>query len=108
MSDAQSSFQEGERSAEGPGSGPGSSDLRRRAVRGFAWSMISFGGNKLLVFVSTLVLARLLVPGDFGVVAAGLTFIAYLEVTLDLGMSSAIVYQQEKGHTRSVHVAFTM
>src|ERR1700712_5447706 len=83
-------------------------ELRGRAVRGFAWAAISFGGNKLLVFASTLVLTRLLVPADFGVVAAGLTFIAYLEVTLDLGVGSAIVYQQDKGHTRGVHVAFTM
>ncbi|MDQ1650431.1 MAG: hypothetical protein QOG60_2488 [Frankiaceae bacterium] len=83
-------------------------ELRGRAVRGFAWAAISFGGNKLLVFASTLVLTRLLAPSDFGVVAAGLTFIAYLEVALDLGVGSAIVYQQEKGHTRGVHVAFTM
>ncbi len=97
--------------ADGAGSDEtrsGAGDLRTRAVRGFAWSMISFGGNKLLVFVSTLVLARLLAPSDFGVVAAGLTFMAYLELTLDLGMSAAVIYQQERGHTRSVHVAFTM
>lgn len=81
--------------------------IRRRAVRGFAWAAVSFGGNKLLVFISTLVLTRLLVPADFGVVAAGLTVIAYLEVTLDLGMSAAIVYQQEQGQPRSVSVAFT-
>jgi O-antigen/teichoic acid export membrane protein len=53
------------------------------------------------------VLTPLLVPADFGVVAAGLTVIAYLEVTLDLGMSAAVVYQQERGQSRSVAVAFT-
>lgn len=92
-------------SSDGAGEG---AELRGRAVRGFAWAAVSFGGNKLLVFVSTLVLTRLLAPSDFGVVAAGLTFIAYLEVALDLGVGSAIVYQQEKGHSRGVHVAFTM
>lgn len=74
--------------------------MRIRAVRGFAWAALSFGGNKLLVFASTLVLTRLLDPADFGVVAAGLTVIAYLEVMLELGMSSAIVYRQERGCER--------
>ena len=92
----------------GSDSAGGGAAIRGRAVRGFAWAAISFGGNKLLVFLSTLVLTRLLAPSDFGVVAAGLTFIAYLEVTLDLGMSSAIIYQQERGHTRTVHVAFSI
>jgi len=87
--------------------GAASKGIQRRAVKGFSWAAISFGGNKLLVFVSTLVLTRLLAPADFGVVAAGLTVIGYLEVTLDLGMSSAIVYQQEEGQSRSVAVAFT-
>jgi lipopolysaccharide exporter len=87
--------------------GAASKGIQRRAVKGFSWAAISFGGNKFLVFVSTLVLTRLLAPAEFGVVAAGLTVIAYLEVTLDLGMSSAIVYQQEEGQSRSVAVAFT-
>jgi len=70
--------------------------------------VVSFGGSKLLAFVATLVLARLLLPADFGVLAASLTVIAYLEIMLDLGMSSAIVYRQEKGHPHSVTVAFTL
>ena len=82
--------------------------IRRRAVRGASWAVVSFGANRLLVFVSTLVLARLLVPADFGVVAAGLTVMAFLEVALDLGMSAAIVYQQENGHSHGVTVAFTL
>jgi PST family polysaccharide transporter len=82
--------------------------LRGQAVRGFLWSAISFGGNKLFVFVSTLVLTRLLDPANFGVVAAGLVAIAYYEVLLDLGLSSALVQQQKTGHGRSVNAAFTV
>lgn len=93
---------------DGSGTAAAAAGIRRRAVRGAAWAAISFGGNKLLVFVSTLVLTRLLVPQAFGVVAAGLTVIAYLEVVLDLGLSAAIVYQQDKDHSRAVSVAFTL
>lgn len=82
--------------------------LGREAVKNFSWAAISFGGNRFVVFLSTLVLARLLAPRDFGVVAAGLAVIAYLEVALDLGVSSALIYEQEKGVTERVQTAFTL
>jgi lipopolysaccharide exporter len=47
-------------------------DLRRRAVRGFLWAAASYAGGRLLVFGATLVLARILVPDDFGLVAFAL------------------------------------
>jgi lipopolysaccharide exporter len=82
--------------------------ITARAVKGFAWQVASFGGNRLMVFVSTLALARLLVPRDFGVFAAALTFAQYLEVMLDFGVGSYLVYDQEKGRTPRLDVAFTL
>ncbi|MCB0950924.1 MAG: oligosaccharide flippase family protein, partial [Mycobacterium sp.] len=64
--------------------------LTTRSVRGFLWALFGFGGGKLIVFGSTLVLARLLTPEAFGVIAAGLAFIAYLQVLLDLGIGASV------------------
>jgi PST family polysaccharide transporter len=83
-------------------------ELTTRAAKSFSWSAVSLGSNRLLVFVSTLVLARILTPHDFGVVAAAMTFILYLEVALDLGVGSALVYEQEAGITDRVQSAFTL
>jgi len=80
----------------------------RTAGSSFFWSAVSFGATKLLVFVVTLVMARLLVPEDFGVVSVGLSIVAFLEVALDLGVGSALIYEQEKGITRRVQIAFTL
>jgi PST family polysaccharide transporter len=80
----------------------------RSAGSSFLWSAASFGSSKLLVFVTTLVMARLLVPEDFGVVAVGLAIVSFLEVALDLGVGSALVYEQERGITRRVQTAFTL
>ncbi len=80
----------------------------RAAGSSFGWSAVSFTASKLLVFVVTLVMARLLVPEDFGVVAVGLAIIAFLEVALDLGVGSALVYEQERGITPRVQTAFTL
>ncbi|MGY1846853.1 oligosaccharide flippase family protein [Blastococcus sp. SYSU DS1021] len=80
----------------------------RTAGSSFLWSAVSFTASKLLVFLVTLVMARLLVPEDFGVVAVGLAIVAFLEVALDLGVGSALVYEQERGITPRVQTAFTL
>jgi lipopolysaccharide exporter len=80
----------------------------RTALHSFLWAGLSFGLTKVAVFVSTLVLARILVPDDFGVVAAALTMIALFEIGLDLGVGSALIHDQEKGITSRVQTAFTL
>lgn len=93
---------------EAAGGGPPPTWLTGAAVRSFVWALLSFGSNKAVVFVTTLVLARVLVPADFGLVAGGLAVLAYLEVALDLGVGSTLVYEQESGITRRVRTAFTV
>ena len=44
-------------------------DLKGRSVRGGFWTLGSQGAQFLLQTVSTVVLARLLTPADFGIVA---------------------------------------
>jgi lipopolysaccharide exporter len=82
--------------------------LTAQAVRSVAVTALSFGGNKLLVFISTVVLARLLTPKDFGVVAAASAVILYFDVVLDLGIGAALIYEQEDGTTERVQTAFTL
>lgn len=79
-----------------------------RAITSFGWAAASFGINRFLLFVATLVLARVLAPSDFGLVAAGMTLITYFEIGLDLGVGSALIYEQEKGITARVQTAFTL
>ena len=56
---------------------------------GFLWTTLAWGGNRVVIFVLTLVLARLLTPADFGLVTAALTLIAMLDAALDLGVGAA-------------------
>ena len=88
--------------------GDGSAQVGRKAVKSLVWSGLSFGFTRVVVFITTLLLARLLVPEDFGVVAAALAVIAYLEIMLDLGLGAALIYDQEKGVTPRLHTAFTL
>jgi PST family polysaccharide transporter len=80
--------------------------LSRRAVAGFGWAYGSFVGGKLFAFVATLVLARLLVPEQFGLVSFALAVIAYLDNVTDLGMGSALIYRSDAKDPRVASSAF--
>lgn len=75
---------------------------------GVFWSLLSFVGSKGLTFLATLVLARLLAPSEFGILAAVLAFITLLEVISDIGMKATVIYESEEGVTGRVQTAFTL
>ena len=81
-------------------------DLGRRAFTSFLWAAASYAGGKVLVFAATLVLARLLVPADFGVVAFALAVIYYLEYVTDLGLGAALIYRSDADDPRVSSTAF--
>jgi lipopolysaccharide exporter len=81
-------------------------DLGRRAFTGFLWAGASYAGGKILVFLATLVLARLLVPSEFGLVAFALAVIYYLEYVTDLGLGAALIYRSDAEDPRVSSTAF--
>jgi lipopolysaccharide exporter len=94
--------------ASGSGTPETGADVGRASARGFAWTALAWGGNRLVVLGLTLVLARILVPADFGLVTAALTVIAILDAALDLGLGAAVVAEQERGITPRIRAAFTL
>jgi PST family polysaccharide transporter len=85
---------------------PAMRDLGHRAFTGFLWAGASRMGGKVLVFVATLVLARLLVPSEFGLVAFALAVIYYLEYVTDLGLGAALIYRSDAADRRVSSTAF--
>ena len=68
--------------------------VARRSVHGVAWNYASFGLGKLLVFLTTAVLARLLTPADFGLVAIATLTVSYLAILRDLGLGAALIQRR--------------
>lgn len=66
--------------------------LRKAAVRGTLWEYLSTYSGKLIIFISTIVLARLLAQEDFGVTGYAIVFISFLEVIQGLGVGPALIY----------------
>jgi len=69
--------------------------LGKQVLRGSVLSYGSFLINKLLTFASTLILARLLVPRDFGLVGYALLVLGFLFVLKNMGMGTALIYRQD-------------
>lgn len=70
-------------------------DLTSRASRGFIWVLAGTGVQGMLQLVVVAVLARLLVPEDFGVVSAALAVVGVTLVVSLLGIGPAIIRQPE-------------
>jgi O-antigen/teichoic acid export membrane protein len=77
------------------------STLVRAGILGMLWSNAAFYGGKLMVFISTVLLARLLIEEDFGVAGYALIAISLLEVLNNLGVGQALIYEREDAEAAS-------
>jgi O-antigen/teichoic acid export membrane protein len=73
-------------------------DLKGRSVRGGFWTLLSQGAMFVLGSVSTIVLARLLTPADFGIVAMVTAVTSLGQAFADLGLSEATIQRTEITH----------
>lgn len=68
--------------------------LAAQAGRGIAWSSAGKAVSQLVGVVVSLVLARLLAPADFGLVAMAVIVTGFLGVVGDLGLTSALIQRE--------------
>lgn len=70
-------------------------DLRKKTVVGSFWVLFERFGYLGIQFISNLVLARLLMPSDFGTIGILIVFTTLSYVLVDSGLSSALVQKKE-------------
>ena len=73
--------------------------LQRRVARGLTWTLIDTWGSQLIGLVIFAILARLLTPVDFGLVALAAVFVSFAALFVDLGLGDALI--QRRALTRS-------
>ena len=79
-----------------------------KTARAMFWAYGSYVGGRLISLVSIAVLARLLVPADFGLVALALTFIAFVDLLQGLGISEALVIGDSRDLDERAETAFSI
>ncbi len=67
----------------------------RQTLHGIFWAYGSYVAGRILVLVSVAILARLLSPSQFGLVAFALTVTALLDTISDLGVSQALIVTKD-------------
>lgn len=88
---------------EKPGDKDGS--LTSRTLRNFLWMSGGNGAEAVFKILVLTILARLLLPGEFGFVSAALTVVALAEVTGRIGVAPALIQLQD---LRREHIATGM
>jgi len=69
--------------------------LARGAARGAAWNVLTVAVSRGTVLLTTVVLARILGPEDFGLLALAMLVVLYLDVVGDAGVAAAVIQRQE-------------
>lgn len=84
------------------------SGIASRTVRGMFWAYGSYVVGRLLVLLTIAILARLLTPSEFGLVAFALTVTALLDTVADLGVSEALVVVKQDDVGTKADTAWTL
>lgn len=82
--------------------------LRRKSLVGLSWTILQLGGSQALRFVGNLVLARLLYPEAFGVMAVIQTVITGIAMISDVGIKPSIIRNQSEHDQAFLNTAWTI
>lgn len=70
-------------------------NIQKKLASGLVWTFAESASAKIVNFLVTLVLARLLMPAEYGTVAIVNVVIAFLDVIVISGMGSALVQKKD-------------
>ena len=71
-------------------------DFGRTTARAATWAFLSGSGTKIVTLVGLTLLARLLAPAEFGLLAFAMTYIVYVDTIADLGSGTALIYWPDR------------
>ncbi|MCU1451788.1 MAG: lipopolysaccharide biosynthesis protein [Acidimicrobiales bacterium] len=69
--------------------------MEEKAVGGVRWTLLTYAVSKAITFGATVVLSRILVPADFGVVMLAFAAINVVGLFGDLGLGATVVVRQD-------------
>ena len=73
-----------------------SEDLRKETVKGVAWSAVEKFSTGGVLFLANIILARILTPKDFGLLAVITIFVQIAQTFIDSGFSNALIQKKDR------------
>ena len=72
------------------------SDIKDKAVSGMAWTGIERLATQAIQFIIGIIIARILMPSDYGIVGMLAIFMAIAQTFLDSGFASALIQKKDR------------
>ena len=69
--------------------------LKKEGLKGSAWNFLNMAVNQTRNFIVSLVLARLLMPSDFGLISMALVLNTILDSIVDFGLGNAVIRKEK-------------
>jgi O-antigen/teichoic acid export membrane protein len=70
-------------------------NLRTKVIHSFFWVFIDSFGQRIFQFIIGIILARLLLPEEFGLIGMIAVFITFSQLFIDSGFSFALIRKKE-------------
>ncbi len=74
-------------------------NLKKETVKGVAWSAVERFSTGGVIFLANIILARLLSPKDFGLLAVISIFVQIAQTFIDSGFSNALIQKKDRNQT---------
>lgn len=81
--------------------------LKRKVIKGFSWNLVERIGINIIKFIIGIILARLLLPKDFGLIGIITVFFAVAEILIQGGFMQAYVQKKSVTDMDSSTVFYT-
>lgn len=81
--------------------------IKDSTIKGVAWNSIGTVGAGLINFIITLILARLISPGDFGVLELLVVFVTISDTFVDSGFGLALIRDNKASNLDKTSVFYT-
>jgi len=75
-----------------------SRSLKSKTIHGVFWSLLERGGQQGIQLVISIILARLLLPGQFGLIAMLTIFMAIAQTFINSGFGQALIQKKDATH----------
>lgn len=77
----------------------GTENLKKETVKGVVWSAVEKFSTGGVLFLANIILARLLSPRDFGLLAIISIFVQISQTFIDSGFSNALIQKKDRNQT---------
>ncbi len=69
--------------------------LKHQAASGVKWTTVSQVGRQVVQILTTIILARLLPPADFGLIGMAAIIIGFIDIFKDMGTGAAVIQKKD-------------